>query len=237
MRRAMLLVACAGAGFLIFLWLTPHGRQGRPERPSAPTAAEEGGGVGEITTASPRAQVSGPGTAAPARRPVAPHHVVQVGPLTPPVMPEYGVGVGVSSGKGQIGEREDSSKPSSAGQQPLAEKPAVPVRESDRPPVLTPPVLLTPVAGYPDGGYRVALDRSVPTPQLRVEAAQGRVTLRLLVRSDGSVAQVSVFESSGSQVLDEAAVKAAVKWRFAPASRDGQPVESWAIIPIRFVIP
>ena len=237
MRRAMLLVACAGAGFLIFLWLTPHGRQGRPVRPSAPTAAEEGGGVGEITTASPRAQVSGPGTAAPARRPVAPHHVVQVGPLTPPVMPEYGVGVGVSSGKGQIGEREDSSKPSSGGDQPLAEKPAAPVRESDRAPFLTPPVLLTPVAGYPAGGYRVVLDRSVLTPQLRVEAAQGRVVLRMLVRSDGSVAQVNVVESSGSQVLDVAAVNAAVKWSFAPASRDGQPVESWAIIPIRFVIP
>ena len=237
MRRAMLLVAFAGAGFLIFVWLTPHGRPGRPDRPSAPTAAEEGGGVGEITTASPRAQVSGPGTAAPARRPVAPHHVVQVGPLTPPVMPEYGVGVGVSSGKGQIGEREDSSKPSSGGDQPLAEKPAAPVRESDRAPFLTPPVLLTPVAGYPAGGYRVVLDRSVLTPQLRVEAAQGRVVLRMLVRSDGSVAQVNVVESSGSQVLDEAAVKAAVKWRFAPASRDGQPVESWAVIPIRFVIP
>src|SRR5207249_2683439 len=55
----MLLVAFAGAGFLIFVWLTPHGRPGRPDRPSAPTAAEEGGGVGEITTASPRAQVSG----------------------------------------------------------------------------------------------------------------------------------------------------------------------------------
>ena len=234
MRRAMLLVAFAGAGFLIFVWITPHGRQGRPDRPSAPTAAEEGG-VGEITTASPRAQVSGPRTAAPARRPVAPQHVVQVGPLTPPVMPEYGVRV--SSGKGQIGEREDSSKPSSGGDQPLAEKPAAPVRESDRATFLTPPVLLTPVAGYPAGGYRVVLDRSVLTPQLRVEAAQGRAVLRMLVRSDGSVAQVNVFESSGSQVLDEAAVNAAVKWRFAPASRDGQPVESWAIIPIRFVIP
>ena len=234
MRRAMLLVAFAGAGFLIFVWLTPHERQGRPDRPSALTAAEEGG-VGEITTVSPRAQVSGPRTAAPARRPVAPQHVVQVGPLTPPVMPEYGVRV--SSGKGQIGEREDSSKRSSGGDQPLAEKPADPVRESDRAPFLTPPVLLTPVAGYPAGGYRVVLDRSVLTPQLRVEAAQGRVVLRMLVRSDGSVAQVNVVESSGSQVLDEAAVNAAVKWRFAPASRDGQPVESWAIIPIRFVIP
>src|SRR5439155_19545605 len=96
----MLLVACAGAGFLIFLWLTPHGRQGRPERPSAPTAAEEGGGVGEITTASPRAQLCGPGTAA--GRPVAPHHVVQVGPLTPPAMHEHAVGVGDARGRAGV---------------------------------------------------------------------------------------------------------------------------------------
>ena len=148
MRRAMLLVAFAGAGFLMLVGLTPHGRQVRPDRPSAPTAAEEGGG-GEIGMASPRAQVSSPGTAAPARRPVAPHHLVHLGPLAPPVMPESGVRV--PSGKGQIGEREDSSKPSSGGDRPLAEKPAVPVTESDRPPVLAPPVLLTPVAGYPAG--------------------------------------------------------------------------------------
>ena len=234
MRRAVLFVAFAGAGFLMLVWLTPHGRQVRPDRPSAPTAAEEGG-VGEIGMASPRAQGSSPGTAAPARRPVAPHHLVHFGPLAPPVMPEYGVRV--SSGKGQIGEREDPSRPSSTGQQPLAEKPAAPVRDSDRAPVLTPPVLLTPAAGYPAGGYRVTLDRSALTPQLRAEGAQGRVVLRILVRPDGSIAQVAIAESSGSPVLDEAAVRAAAEWAFSPATRDGQPVEAWAIIPVRFVVP
>ena len=234
MRRAVLFVAFAGAGFLMLVWLTPHGRQVRPDRPSAPTAAEEGG-VGEIGMASPRAQVSSPGTAAPARRPVAPHHLVHLGPLAPPAMPESGVRV--PSGKGHIGEREDPARPSSAGEQPLAEKPAVPVRESDRVPVLTPPVLLTPVAGYPAGGYRVTLDHSILTPQLRIDAAQGRVVLRILVQSDGSAGQVSVVESSGSPVLDEAALRAAAEWAFAPATRDGQPVEAWAIIPVRFVVP
>lgn len=233
MRRAVLFVAFAGAGFLMLVWLTPHGRQVRPDRPSAPTAAEEGG-VGEIGMASPRAQVSSPGTAAPARRPVAPHHLVHLGPLAPPVMPEYGVRV--PTGKGLISEREDPTKASSAGEQPLAEKPAVPVRESDRVPVLTPPVLLTPVAGYPAGGYRVTLDHSILTPQLRIDAAQGRVVLRILVQSDGSAGQVNVVESSGFRVLDEAAVNAAVKWRFAPASRDGQPIDAWAVISVRFVV-
>ncbi|PYR18227.1 MAG: hypothetical protein DMF98_25935 [Acidobacteria bacterium] len=233
MRRAVLFVAFAGAGFLMLVWLTPHGRQVRPDRPSAPTAAEEGGG-GEIGMASPRAQVSSPGTAAPARRPVAPHHLVHLGPLAPPVMPESGVRV--PSGKGQIGKREDPSRPSPAGEQPLAEKPAVPVRESGRAPVLTPPVLLTPVAGYPAEGYRVTLDHSILTPQLRIDAAQGRVVLRILVQSDGSAGQVNVVESSGFRVLDEAAVNAAVKWRFAPASRDGQPIDAWAVISVRFVV-
>jgi len=150
-------------------------------------------------------------------------------------MPESGVRV--PSGKGHIGEREDPARPSSAGEQPLAEKPAVPVRESDRVPVLTPPVLLTPVAGYPAGGYRVTLDHSILTPQLRIDAAEGRVVLRILVQSDGSAGQVSVVESSGSPVLDEAALRAAAEWAFAPATRDGQPVEAWAIIPVRFVVP
>jgi len=102
--------------------------------------------------------------------------------------------------------------------------------------VLTPPVLLTPVAGYPAEGYRVTLDHSILTPQLRIDAAQGRVVLRILVQSDGSAGQVNVVESSGFRVLDEAAVNAAVKWRFAPASRDGQPIDAWAVISVRFVV-
>ena len=150
-------------------------------------------------------------------------------------MPEYGVRV--SSGKGQIGEREDPSRPSSTGQQPLAEKPAAPVRDSDRAPVLTPPVLLTPAAGYPAGGYRVTLDRSALTPQLRAEGAQGRVILKVLVRTDGTAASVEVFGSSGDPALDAAAIRAARNWNFLPATRDGVPIEAWAMIPVRFVVP
>jgi len=103
--------------------------------------------------------------------------------------------------------------------------------------LLTPPVLLTPVARYPSEGYQVALDRGMLTPRLRIEAAEGRVLLKVLVRADGSVGAVEVAEGSGSRLLDDAAVRAAGGWVFAPATRDGQPIEAWALVPIRFIVP
>jgi len=143
----------------------------------------------------------------------------------------------VPSGTREIRTSEDRAGQTSPERDQAAEKPEVPLNAAAQAPVLTAPVLLTPVAGYPAEGYRMELDRSILTARLRVEAAQGRVVLRILVRSDGSVGQVKVVESSGSPVLDDAAVRAATSWTFAPATRDGQPVEAWAIIPIQFVVP
>jgi protein TonB len=81
------------------------------------------------------------------------------------------------------------------------------------------------------------LDHSLLTPQLRVAAIQGRVILAVLVRADGSVAQVTVRSTSGSGILDAAAMRAAQDWRFRPATRDGVAIDSWAIIPVRFLVP
>jgi len=104
-------------------------------------------------------------------------------------------------------------------------------------PVLTPPILLTaPTEASPEAA-RVILDRELLTPQLRVAALEGRVILAVLVRADGTVAQVKVEFTSGSGLLDTAAVRAAEGWHFRPATRDGVPTESWAIIPVRFVVP
>ncbi len=106
-----------------------------------------------------------------------------------------------------------------------------------RSPVIAPPVLLAAPADYPSEATRVVLDRALLTPQLRVAAVEGRVVLALLVRADGTVAEVKIEASSGSDVLDAAALAAAAGWRFRPATRDGSPIKSWAIIPVRFVIP
>ena len=109
---------------------------------------------------------------------------------------------------------------------------------SHRPGLLTPAVLLTQVPlGYPAEGFRAILDHANLTPQLRIEAAEGRVVLRLLVLVDGTVGRIEIAASSGSQVLDDAAAAAARQWRFAPAALDGSPIDAWVLIPVRFVVP
>ena len=103
--------------------------------------------------------------------------------------------------------------------------------------MLTAPVLVTVPIDAPAEAARVILDRAMLTPQLRLAALEGRVILAVLVRAEGTVGQVKVEVTSGSDVLDAAAVRAAESWIFRPATRDGAPADSWAIIPVRFVVP
>lgn len=54
----------------------------------------------------------------------------------------------------------------------------------------------------------------------------GRVTLRLRVRADGTVAESAVLHTSGFPRLDRAARDAALRWRLEPARRDGEAVDA-----------
>jgi len=64
---------------------------------------------------------------------------------------------------------------------------------------------------------------------------EGVVTLDVLVRPDGSPAEVRVRSSSGSALLDDSAVETVrSRWRFVPARRGNVPVESRVSFPIRF---
>jgi protein TonB len=74
------------------------------------------------------------------------------------------------------------------------------------------------------------------TASARPEAPAARVRLRLLVREDGSVAEVTVAVSSGRADLDAAAASAARSWRFLPARRDGVAIASAVLIWVAFVI-
>ncbi len=66
---------------------------------------------------------------------------------------------------------------------------------------------------------------------------QGTVTVRVLVDADGSVERAEVAESSGFDTLDDAALETVrSRWRFVPARHDGQSVESWVLVPIRFTL-
>lgn len=68
----------------------------------------------------------------------------------------------------------------------------------------------------------------------RLRGEQGVVLVAVRVTTDGWVGEVVVHRSSGSALLDEAAVAAVTKWRFHPARRGDQPAEAWVNVPIRF---
>ena len=69
-----------------------------------------------------------------------------------------------------------------------------------------------------------------------VEGAEGIVAVRVLVLSDGAVSRVEIAVSSGSDVLDRAAADAVRRWQFAPAMRDGVPIDAYATLKIRYVV-
>jgi protein TonB len=68
----------------------------------------------------------------------------------------------------------------------------------------------------------------------RRAGAEGVVGVRIALASDGSVRQVELTQSSGSRLLDEAALAAARGSSFAPASRNRAPVDSEAVASYRF---
>lgn len=65
---------------------------------------------------------------------------------------------------------------------------------------------------------------------------QGQVMLRVLVRADGTPAEIAISDSSGSSRLDRAALEAVRRWRFVPARRGGTPVAAAVLVPISFTL-
>ncbi|OQS37260.1 energy transducer TonB [Chromobacterium haemolyticum] len=68
----------------------------------------------------------------------------------------------------------------------------------------------------------------------RENGEQGTVLLRVGVSAAGRAGEVTVAVSSGYPRLDRAAKAAVERWRFAPAKRNGQAVDSVLIVPVRF---
>ncbi len=70
----------------------------------------------------------------------------------------------------------------------------------------------------------------------RRKREQGTVLLALTLGVDGRVANISVSRSSGFDRLDQAALSAVRKWRWAPIVQDGKPVQVKGVVEIPFVI-
>lgn len=68
---------------------------------------------------------------------------------------------------------------------------------------------------------------------------EGTVVLSVLVHADGSVGSISYdpqYSSTTSADLIAAATNAARQWRFKPQTKDGQAVDAYARVPVKFEI-
>jgi len=97
--------------------------------------------------------------------------------------------------------------------------------------------------GYGGGPYRPGSGVEPPrirrevkpsyTEEARRAGVEGEVVLEIVVRSDGSVADVRVLRRLGSG-LDERAIDAVRQWRFDPALRQGTPVDVVVEVSVEF---
>lgn len=77
--------------------------------------------------------------------------------------------------------------------------------------------------GYPQGMLRLNIE--------------GKVTVSVLVGTDGRVKDVKAIAFSQEEFLKATREQAMRKWRFTPATRDGTPIESWREMSVRFEMP
>jgi protein TonB len=63
---------------------------------------------------------------------------------------------------------------------------------------------------------------------------EGTVLLRMEIGADGMVTQLRVQRSSGHRLLDQAAIAAAQRWRFAPETDGGFTMRVIVDVPVRF---
>ena len=144
-------------------------------------------------------------------------------------------------------------KPRPAEPQPVqqAVEPDLPVETADP----TPPVESSPVqpensaTGMPENASPGLPDREPdyqaaylnnPLPAYPMVARrmgwQGRVVLNVEVLESGLPGQVKLHQSSGRDVLDNAAMQAVRGWRFVAARQNGQAVAKSFLVPIPFIL-
>lgn len=133
-----------------------------------------------------------------------------------------------------------------------APEPVVAPLPQEAPPPAAPPTVpsvsvasSTPIAApapppapkqLPDDAVQYLQAPQLVYPPLSLRRAEtGLVIVRAYIGTEGGSARsVQVERSSGHARLDQAAVAAVQRARFKPYAEKGQPVEGWALIPIRF---
>ena len=110
--------------------------------------------------------------------------------------------------------------------------PIDPVIEPILEPVIPDPVF---IGAQKDPKYAGRFQPIYPGTLLRQEV-EGKVRLSFLIGADGRVKSVKILSASHPRFAAAAEKQALKKWRFIPATRDGQPVEQWQTITVSFNI-
>ena len=78
----------------------------------------------------------------------------------------------------------------------------------------------------------------IPRPEYpglaRRRGYEGVVMIEVFVSRQGEVLEVKVLQTSGHALLDEEAKRTVKKYRFEPGREDGENVDMWVKIPVRF---
>lgn len=124
---------------------------------------------------------------------------------------------------------------------PQEKNPEVVQKEPEKkapPKVEKKPVYISPVRGALTEQKPVYLKNPAPVYpyRARLRGWEGVVLLHVLVGKAGRPEKIEIKNSSGYQVLDEAAREAVQKWRFKPAGMGEITFEAWIDIPVRFVL-
>lgn len=164
-----------------------------------------------------------PQPAPPQPAPPEPKPVVEPKPVKPQrVQPAPQVAMPDAPEKTPPPEEVSSAPPQPPQPVEAPPAPAAPVREPDREPDYQAAYLNNPVPSYPMVARRMGW--------------QGRVVLNVEVLASGLPGQVKLYQSSGHDVLDNAAIKAVSGWRFVAARQNGRAVAKWFLVPIPFIL-
>lgn len=86
-----------------------------------------------------------------------------------------------------------------------------------------------------DPRYANNFQPAYPSDEIRAGNA-GRVTVRVLIGSDGRVKDVEKVSAASDSFWEATRRQALAKWRFKPATRDGVPYEAWKVMNVSFVL-
>ena len=99
--------------------------------------------------------------------------------------------------------------------------------------IIAPPPVLPLISASIDPRFAKDFQPEYPGSELRANR-DGYVTVRVRIGTDGRVKEVSQVKATSPAFFEATRKHAISRWRFKPATRGGEPQESWKTMNVRF---